>query len=142
MSLSQVKPYFRTIIDTVDSELKEWTKRFDTKNIPKNIYNKSYVIKLGNLLSRPLNDLIVEDEFNVNIVLYYKAIRDYEAQKDAIYDKAHDIRIEAVKPINSMVGTNIKNIVLNEILLEEIDENDNSLILTMDFSVSLIFSGR
>ena len=136
---SDIKDYFRTVSATADSDLVEWTGIFNLDNIPRNIKNKSYNLKITRVNSDSLNDLNILDNTEVTYTLFMRALRDCTSVRDSAIDLGHGVRVEAVKPINAMVGTNIKNVILNSMEIEEIDGDDNSIVLTMNFTVSLIF---
>lgn len=140
MSLSQVRTYFETVIATAAPTAKRWEGKFDLENIPRNVADQSYSIEFGDLDSGPLDDLRTDDNLDIVIRLFIRGKRDKTAVEDTAYDLAHTIRMEAIKPSNALVGANIKNVILDSISKEDINENDNSLILNLDFSVRLIFA--
>ena len=119
---------------------RKWEGKFDVENIPRNIADLAYTIIFEDLDSQELNDLHTDDLFDVKIQIFAKGKRDSDAVENTIYDAAHTFRMEAIKPSRSMVGVNIKNVRLNSITREELDNNDNSIILVLNFSVRLIFA--
>ena len=136
---SDIKDYIRTIIATVDSDLVEWTGRFDLDNIPRNVRNKSYHINVDTINSEALNDLNIFDRVDITLTLFIRAARNEMLSRDNAIDLAHNIRLELVKPANAMVGSHIKNVILDKIEIEENSGDDNSIILPMDITMELIF---
>lgn len=139
MSLSQIRTYFNTRIAAVDSTYFEWNLAFDPNNIPRNLKNRSYYIKIGQVSSGPLGDQFVQDQAAVTLQLYFNGQRDTQSLVDTAIDEAHDIRMECVSVANAMSGTNIKNVVCNSITSETLSGSDNSVIVTLEFSVRLVF---
>ena len=140
MTISQVRTYFDGIINSVDSSIKKWDKFFDRDNIPRNLQAKAYHLSYGNLASQELADLSTDDDLTVVIELYFKQKRDHQSTFDTAMDTAHSIRMEAIKPQNAMVGANIKNVILNSMVPEVLDNSDSSVIVTLEFTVRLLFN--
>lgn len=138
MSVSQVRTYFQSVMSTVDSTMKEWDTRFDEDNIPRNRVAKAYYIDYGNL-SSDVGHGYVEDEITVLVQLFFKAKRDVAGNKDASYDIAHSVKQEAMKHSRANVGANIKMVTPVSIEQRDIDEDDNSLIYDLEFTVRMIF---
>ena len=139
MSLSQVRTYFENAMTASVPTAKKWEGKFDLENIPRNAADAAYTIVFQDLDSQELNDLRTDDLFDVNIQMFFKGKRDSDSVEDTAYDTAHTFRLEAIKTTRAMIGTNIKNVRLNSIAREELDSNDNSIVLNLNFSVRMIF---
>lgn len=141
MSLSSdVNTYFDTIITNVDPTYKKWNGRFERSNIPRNINAKAYYIEIGELTSESPSDNFLDDKLEVNVYLFHKARKNVGSARNAAIDSAQDIRVEAQKPGNALIGANIKNVILDDFEPEEIDNDDNSIVLTMNFTLHLIYN--
>lgn len=141
MSLStDIKTYFDTIISTVDSTYKKWDGRFELTNIPRNINAKAYYVEIGALNSESPNDNFLDDTLDVKVYLFHKARKNVADARDTAIDSAQSIRLEAQKPENALVGANIKNVILDDFEPEELEDHDNSIVLTMNFTVRLIYN--
>lgn len=140
MSLSQVRQYFRDRLNAVDSSFKEHEDGFNRENIPSTLLNKSFFIDLGDVSSQPLSDLHIQDLMATQVFLHFKGYNNIQSKIDEAYDLAHTFRIECIKPINAMTGTNIKNVVCDNINVDHIETNDNTVIVTLDFTVRLLFN--
>lgn len=140
MSLSQVRTYFEARMTAVDSTVYKWTQPFENNQIPRNIKAKSYYLDFGAVSSQPLNDNFVRDEMDVTLQLFLKGTLDVESNIDTALDLAHNIRMNAVSPTNAMSGANIKNVVCNSIEASTVDGSDNSVLVNINFSVTLLFN--
>ena len=141
MSISQVRTYFRNRLAETDPDLSEWTDGFNIENIPNTITDKTYHIFLGTLASQELNDLTTDDQLAVSINVFFEGYQDVQETLDVGYDLMHQFRLNSINPCNSMVGDNIKNVVLESITPNPVDTNDNMIRFSLDFNVRLVFQG-
>ena len=141
MSLStDINTYFDSVVSTVDPTYKKWEGRFELTNIPRNINAKAYYVEIGVLNSASPSDNFLNDTVDVKVYLFHKARKNVVSVRNTAIDSAQDIRVEAQKPENALVGANIKNVILGSFEPEEIDDDDNSIVLTMNFTVQLIYN--
>lgn len=139
MKLSQVRDYFRARILEVDTDFKEHRDGFNRDNVPRAAFNKGFHVLPGTLVSDATDMLHLDDNLSVSVQLFFKGFRDVQSAMDEALDKAHDIRLQAIKHAKAMVGQNIKNVICNSIGAEPLDSNDNAILVTLEFSVRLIF---
>lgn len=133
---SIIKDYVRTKFSAYDSELVEWSGIFDLDNIPRNLKNKSYFIQISRVTSESLDDLMIKDKATVDIFLFLRAMRNEGLVKDNSINLAHNLRRQLVGVINQ---TNLKNIIFDTMEIDDRLGDDNSIILSMSFTMELIF---
>lgn len=139
MSLSQVRTYFVTRIAALDSEFEEHQDAFNQNNIGAYNFNKAYHIFYGQVSSGPLNHACTDDAVTASVALFFSGDRDPATALATAMDFAHTFRLACIKPENAMIGTNIKNVVLNSIVAEPLESNDNAIVVRLDFTVRMVF---
>ena len=139
MSLSGIRTYLKTRINTVDSDFKEHKDAFNDENIGRSKFNKAYHITYGGLDSGELKDLITDDIMNMTVKLFFKGFRDTQNALDDAMDKANTIRLDIVNRTNYVNQTNIKNVYLSNMTPESLDSNDNHIVITLNFIVRLAY---
>jgi hypothetical protein len=139
MSFSQVRSYFKTRIAALDAEFEEHEDAFNQDNIGAYNFNKAYHVFYSPVSSGPLNHSSTDDSVTALVSLFFSGDRTPQAALDTAMDFANTYRLACVKPENAMVGTNIKNVVLNNIVAEPLESNDNAIVIRFDFTVRMVF---
>lgn len=133
MSLSLIRPYFRTHLDSLN--YKEWKDAFNYDNIPSTIINRSYHIdtptggRRGAYTngSQPL-------EHDCVIRVFFKGYR-YPATAIDDAMSAYDTILATVLDADNRLGAGIKNIYLNSCTIKPYaPSNDNLVLLEITFS--------
>lgn len=139
MSLTIVRPFFRTVLD--GQGYTEWTDGFNFENIPSTLLDLSYHIETVNCVGVRMNQLDQELELDVKISLFFKGYRDPAEAIDLSIQKVEDFIKEVLKP-GFRVGqyaSGIKNIVFEGFALEPKDgTNDNLVKADVNFVVFVI----
>lgn len=132
MSLTNVKPYFRTRLDTLNYV--EWPDGFNFENIPSNLLDRAYHLTIGSITSGPADNK--RHIFTMPIVarIFLKGFVDPAAKIDDAVSQAETI-LASLLSIDDRLGTDIKDIVPDAIDIVPLDgSNDNHLILEMNFT--------
>lgn len=147
MSLSQVRGYIKSRVETVDTDFREWKDAFNIENIPNNLIDLFYHIDIGTITSTPASDVTVEDSVPATLRIFKRATTNTSAVevKDEILDKAHCLRIDIINPRNfeDYKAANSGDIAAVETLSitpTTVDEtNDNLILVEIELNVRLIF---
>ena len=140
MSITNVVPYFRTVMNSLGH--REWTDAFNDDDIPRTVLDRSYHIELGALANDKQNQDLIEVVQSVAVKLYVKGFRntadgrDKSAQyMDAIIKKA----LEDDRRAQSYAG--VKNVRLVGGDIGELStDNDNAMRVTINFNCHLIMA--
>ncbi len=139
MSFSTIRPYFRTILATVDTDLKEWTDGFNIENIPQNIIHKSWHLTFNptNPISTNQNCLSIEYPVTLNVFLQAgvdvsSAIDSANSLGQSIYQECldHSNRL-GITATSTAKTTNIVPSVMS--INPYGQDNDNIIRLQIDF---------
>lgn len=142
MSLSQVRTYVRAALTGMTAHsFYEHKEATDINDIPRTKFQKAWQLTYGQVSSKELNDLFLDDSFQCTLKICYKANKHNTDEMDLSLDLAHDIRLELIKPSRSMIGTNIKNVICNSITPKVIDTNENLIEVSMDLTFRMLFKG-
>jgi hypothetical protein len=137
MSLSQLKSYFRTRVESIGT-YKEHKDAFNWQNISEMGLNKAYHIQLQEASRASLSHpTLVEVNAPVTVRLFFKGYRDPAAGVDTAVVEA-DKLIKAACKASNRLGTTLKNVTFNSMSIEPLDEtNDNSILTTLNFTASV-----
>lgn len=138
MSITSIKPYFRTQLNTLG--LTEWDDGFADDNIPSTLIDGAYFQFINSVTGVQLNNNHLEMSVNHEVRVYFKGFRDPATAIDESVLKCEDI-IKAVANIVNQDGTDLKGVYLGNLTIEplEADNNDNIIraILTFDVRIFL-----
>jgi len=139
MSLAQIRPYFRNIINPLSYV--EHQDGFAFDNIPSNLLDRSYHVQFGFILGSPLNQTDQRIESEVVVRLFFKGYRNVSESIDNTVDDAQAVIAECLKIGNRSDRTKgVVNVQLNTIdVLPFADSNDNNIIYEINFSAVTIF---
>lgn len=138
MSLTAVRPYFRTHLDSLS--FKEWTDAFNVENIPSNLIDGSYHLQMlqGTLEKHNMTALEINQPLTVR--LFRKGFRDPASAVDQVLTDSENILNLVLKPSNRLTGS-LKNVSFSSLLIQESsDSNDNLVMLTLEFNVLVILN--
>lgn len=140
MSFSSVRNYFRTQLLDLDPDFKEHKDAFTIGTVAKNVFNKSFHIALSNPSNAITDNCQVRDNISVTVQLLFKGGKTSKLQSslDAALDKGHDYKLKASN-IKSFPVT-IKQVIGNSVVPSPLETNDNSIIITVEFTVLGVFS--
>ncbi len=136
--ISDVRTYLKAQLIATNSDFREWRDGFNRDNIPKSVFNKSFFISYSNSSNNLTSGQMVDDNISATVELFFKGFRDPQEAIDVAMDLAHLFKLRASDPCNFTSG--IKHVVGNSITPEPVVSNDNSIIITLDFSLRMIFS--
>lgn len=139
MSLKPVRQYFKDRIFELDKDYQEHTDAFNTENISQLRFNKAYHIFYGNIQTTTANQLSTLDTVSATVSLFQNGYRDPIIALDDAMDFANKFRLRCLNPKYSTRNFFIKNVVCNTINAEPVNTNDNSIIIRLQFSITVIF---
>ena len=140
MSFSSVRDYFKSQLTALDSSFREHVDGFETENIARNIFNKSYHIVINNPSNVETDNCRVEDNISVRVQLFFKGGKTSKLQSslDNALDIGHDYKLKSSN-IKDFPST-IKRVVGTSVIASPLETNDNSIIITIEFTVLAVFS--
>jgi len=140
MSFSSVRSYFRDQLQLLDNSFREHKDGFNTDNIGKNIFHKSFHIDLSNPVNVVTDGCRIEDNISVTVKLFFKGGKTSKLQEalDSALDIGHDYKLKASNLAN--FPSTIKRVVGNSVIPTPLETNDNSIIITVEFTVLGVFS--
>ena len=140
MSLSLVRPYFRTRLDGLGYE--EWDDGFDFQNIPESIIDGSYHLTTGEITRINTDHQVTYLSYPVFVRLYFDGFRN---PKEAI-DEAVEQGETIISDIISIANSNAQGI--KDVQFDSMEPapkgitNDNIILLDMAFSARVVIDRR
>ena len=136
MSLSNVRPYFRTILDNLNYS--EWKDGFNFENIPQSILDRSYHLGPPSITGIKNNQLDQELNASITIKIHIKGYLDPALAIDTAVQEGEEVIKESVLSTNR-IGIPIKNVIFESMEIEPLNQNDdNSVTISMDFTCFVI----
>jgi len=139
MSLTKVKPYFKSVAEGQGFTI--WPDGFNFENIPENLIDRAYHLELDNFSGEGQNQQDQEMLVPIIVRCFFKGFRDPDGAIDTAIQKAEDLITDAVKPSNRLTqyANGIKNVVfINGGAIPIAESNDNTILLELNFSVRVI----
>ena len=133
-----VRDYFRGVIATVDSDLREHDSVFVFNDIPENKINDTYFIFIGSMDSNRV-DTSVSSTLKVDILLFKSGYNDAINNYDLAYDCAVGIQSTAMQAYrfdNEAYITDVRSIGIQ---VDTLSSNDNAFSYRIQFQVELAY---
>lgn len=133
-----VRDYFRGVIATVDSDLREHDSVFVFNDIPENKINDTYFIFIGSMDSNRV-DTFVSSTLTVDILLFKSGYNDAINNYDLAYDCAVGIQSTAMQAYrfdNEAYITDVRSIGIQ---VDTLSSNDNAFSYRIQFQVELAY---
>jgi len=121
----------------------EWTDSFNFENIPRTLLEDVYHLELGTVSRK--NEQHDNIELNVPLIvrLFSRSFLNTGEGRDAAIILADTVIDSFVKGSNRLGNANIETIQFDQLVLQALnEENDNSLMLIIDFTALTIKSTR
>lgn len=137
MSLSLVRPYFRTRMTSL--AFVEHEDGFNSANIPSTLLDRSFHISSPSISPVDQNQELIVLEVETVIRFFLKG---YRSPADAIDNAMIEEQaiLKSVLAAANRTTTLIKNVVFGGSTKEQMaDTNDNSVLVTMTFNASVMF---
>lgn len=133
MSLVSIKPFFRARMSAL--KYKEWVDPFADDNIPANLIDGAYHLRVLGTSGRKTSQSDIEFNHQVQVKLFFKGFRDVDAAETKARQKADEIVSDICLPSNQpkpIVGA-----YLSSFACEPYDnaENDNVVVAVFIFDV-------
>lgn len=139
MSLSQARAFIRQQIALVDPKLIEWRDSFNDENIPQTKIDQYYHIEFGDLASVKDENSIM-DSWIVTVHIWKRGFNNPIDAFDSIIDTGNCIRLKIIDS-RATLTDNIHSVESNSIFSEPIDDsNDNTIKISLEFNIKLIFT--
>jgi len=140
MAFTAARDYIKARLLEVDSQFREHKDGFNRDNIARNILNKSYFITLSNPANNETYNCRVDDSISVVLELFYRGGKTSTLQDslDTALDLGHDVKLQASN-LSRLTG-GIKKCVGNSVKADPLETNDNSFIITVEFTLRVINS--
>ena len=132
--ITDIRDYFRQVINEIDSDLKEHDDPVNSDNIADTIIQDSYFIRIGDLSSSRV-DSTIDGEFSVSVEIYQNGYNKPVDNYDSAYCKAIDVQALAMKQSRIDQTGKLKSVESTGINTETIVNNDNLFKFTIQFTV-------
>lgn len=139
MSFKPVRTFLESRLLEVDSDFEVHEDAFSFDNIGNNDFNKRYHIFYGNVTTSVDNQHTTNDVVNATVSLFFRGYRNATESLDESMDLANEYRLNCLKIAPLRDQQFIKRVVCNSIQAEPLDTNDNSIKITLQFSINVIF---
>jgi hypothetical protein len=134
--ISEIREYFKTAINEVDSSYKQHKEYFTSDNVSDANLEDTYFLKIGTMVNRRI-DSDYQATFAVTIELWKNGRKDIINILDKAYCNAIEImtksedqtRISQTESIKSIIGTTIEP--------DAVESNDNVAKYTLQFDVTV-----
>lgn len=141
MSLTNVKPYFRTVLKELGH--REWKDAFNDENIPGTVLNRSYHLKLGD--SSPIgtqDSNLIKISQPITIKLYVKGYRNVNEGVDTAVEYAEAIIKKALGDVRRSTSyTGIMNVTFGGKTQNELStDNDNVIKVELNFNCVVLLA--
>lgn len=138
--IDEIRSYFKTRIQEIDSDLKEHDQPFINDDIPTTNLDSSYAIQLG-VITSTQQDQSALDIMKVNVQIKEHGYNCTTEKYDELYCKAQEIRLNICNKENVLRGNDyIENIELLSLTPSPIPDNNNGFIFDLEFDVTLSFN--
>lgn len=137
MAWTDVKPFFHEIMEAKQFTL--WGDGFAEDNIPANILDHAYHLKIGRISGTTANQYDVESRMPVTISLFVKGYGDPETAIDSAIAETEMIVTEIMRPSNRTNTDGIHNISFIGIDISPLAaSNDNAVLASLEFDVRVV----
>lgn len=137
MAWTDVKPFFHTVMESKDFSL--WGDGFAEDNIPSNILDHSYHLRVGRISGTTANQYDVESRMPVTISFFVKGYADPDAAIDSAIAEAEMVVTEIMRPSNRTNTDGIHNISFIGMDISPLAaSNDNAILAAIEFDVRVV----
>jgi hypothetical protein len=136
--IAEIRDYFRGVINTIDSDLKEHDQPLISDNIADTIIQDSYFVLIGDMSSERV-DSTIDSNISVTVELYKNGYNEPIDNYDIGYCKAIDVQSLAMKQDRISQLTSLKSVVSTGISTETINTNDNLFKYSIQFTVTVSY---
>ena len=137
MSLSVVRPYFRTRCEALN--YKEHEDGFNFESIPAGMFERAYNISAPSTSVKAQHMSHVELTTQVTVSLFTMAIRSTSLKIDTVISTAETLMKECCKVSNSLASSNIKKVDFLGMRVEPVDPSNNTAFkVELEFQVLTI----
>jgi len=142
MIYSKVRTYLKARIAAVDSDFKEHKDAFNDDNIAKTGFNKAYHI-LYSVPSISKSDYLIDSEIEVIVKFFFRGYRDTQAALDDSMDLVNSVALDcgSLENLSAFRVTDdfpIQYCNPTGQVPEPLENNDNSIIVTLNLNMSVL----
>ncbi len=139
MSFKPVRSFLESRLLEVDRDFEVHDDAFSFDNIGNNDFDKRYHIFYGSVNTSVDNQHTTNDVVNATVTLFFRGYRTATESLDESMDLANTYRLNCLKIAPLREQDFIKRVVCNSIQAEPLESNDNSIKITLQFSINVIF---
>ena len=139
--ISEIREYFRNVVNIVDSDLKELDQVFVDTTIGNTRLDNTYYLEIGEMSIEEI-DSQLQGEISVVVKLYKHGYNDLVTNFDETYCKAINVHTTAQVFTRSKNGDYIRSVEASSIVPEPIDSDENSMSFTINFSVKVLYNAN
>lgn len=133
--IQEIRSYFKSVINEVDSELREHKQYFTSENIADTILEDSYYIQIGAMITER-QDSSMAGSFDVLVRLWKNGGREIIDNLDNAYCKAIEIQAKLMDQTRISQNEFIKSVVGTSITPLAGASNDNLAQFDLQFTVT------
>jgi len=137
--ISGLRKYLKDRISESSYGFREWKDGFNYENIPRNIFDRCFHIAIDSINSGSNNGGSITDTASVTLRLFFKSKKENQAEIDQALDVAHEIRIRAIDFVKLKQDETIYAVECQTITPEFLLNNDNAIIINMNFSMTSVY---
>lgn len=139
MSFKPIRSFLANRLIEVDSDFESHNQPFSLDNIGANDFNKRFHIFYGQVATSVSNQVTTSDDVTATVTLSFNGFRDDSEALDEAMDIANLYRINCLR-LEKLNGQSfIKRVVCENITAQPVDTNDNSILITLQFKIKVIF---
>ena len=133
--INEIRTYFKSVINEVDSDLKQHDEYFTSENIPDLNLEDTYFLQIGAFTSALINNNYV-GSFEVMVELWKNGNNDVIERLDLAYCNAIEIMSNLQDQSRIDQTTFIKSVLGTSLTPEAVETNDNLGKFTLQFTVT------
>lgn len=139
MIYSQINDHIHAVINSLQSDYREWQDGFNFRNVPETIFDKAYHVDIApSIAGAEQNDRSILEPVQVRLTFLRKG---YNRVQDVILNCLNDVHCFKLVLIDQKTWKdfgNIRKVAFSGLGKEEFDESDdNDFIITLDLEYTL-----
>ena len=137
--IGEIRTYFKSVINEVDSELKQHNEYFNADNIADTVKEDTYFLSIGNLTSSRINT-DMNGQIAVNLTFWKNGYNDQINRIDTAYCNAIEMQLKLMDQ-SRIDQTEFMKVINGSIIeISPVSEtNDNMAQFALQFTVTVIY---
>ena len=137
--INEIRSYFKSIVNEIDSDYKQHDQYYTSANIPDSNIECTYFLKIGDFISSRI-DTNYDGSFDVTLELWKNGGNEVIETLDKAYCDAIEIANECQQQVRLDQTEFMKSIISSGITNEAVESNDNAGKFTIQFVVRVAYN--